>query len=193
MRKLKLFLLVVSVLVPCALAQVPVLQVEREQSSIKFNVKASVKIAGHFDTWTSTMTLSSADIASGSLDIEMESASVTTGSGTKDKTLKGKNFFDVEQNPLIAFKSTKIVRTGPTTFEIPGTFTIRGVSEAETLKMTVHVGHGTELERIKGVMVFDRKHYGMTSGVPFVKIGDEVEVEVDLKLKEASGPPLIFK
>ena len=193
MRETMLGFLATAMLTPLGWGQVPVFQVVPEHSSIKFNVKASVKIAGHFQTWTAAMTFSSADITSGALDVEMAAASVNTGSGTKDKTLKSKNFFDVEQNPLISFKSTKIVQTGPMTFEIPGTFTIRGVSEAETLKMTLHANRGTEVERIKGVMFFDRKHYGMTSGVPFVKIGDEVEVEVDLKLTQASGPPLVFK
>jgi polyisoprenoid-binding protein YceI len=193
MRKTILCLLTTALFSSPGWAQVPVVQVVPEHSSIKFDVKASVKIAGHFEKWTAAMTFSSAEITSGALDIEMQSATVTTGSGMKDKTLKGKNFFDVDQNPTITFKSTKIERTGPATFEISGTFTIRGVSENETLKMTVHATHGTELERIKGTMVFDRKHYGMTGGVPFVKIGDEVEVSVDLKLAQVSGPALIFQ
>ncbi len=35
----------------------------------------------------------------------------------KGGKLKGKDFFDVEQNPLITFHSDKIVQTGPTTFD----------------------------------------------------------------------------
>jgi len=42
-------------------------------------------------------------------------------------------------------------------------------------------------------MAFDRKDYGMTSGIPFIKIADRVEVSIDLKGKRVSGPPLIFK
>ena len=30
-------------------------------------------------------------------------------------------------------------------------------------------------------MAFDRKQYGMTSGIPFIKIADRVEVTVSLK------------
>ena len=33
----------------------------------------------------------------------------------------------------------------------------------------------------------------MTSGIPFMKIADRVEVNVDLKGKRVSGPPLVFK
>ena len=42
-------------------------------------------------------------------------------------------------------------------------------------------------------MAFDRKAYGMNSGIPFIRIANRVEVTVDLKGKRVSGPPLIFK
>ena len=62
----------------------------------------------------------------------------------KNDKLKGKDFFDAEHDPLITFKSTKVVQTGPTTFDVPGTFTIRGVSKPETLTLTVSgVGTGS--------------------------------------------------
>ena len=93
----------------------------------------------------------------------------------KDGKLKGEDFFDVKKNPLITFKSTKIVQTGPNTFDVPGTFTIRGVSKPETLNLTVS-GIGTGTGEIKGTMAFDRKQYGMDSGIPFIKIADRVEV-----------------
>ena len=93
---------------------------------------------------------------------------------------------------MITFKSTKIVQTGPNTFDLPGTFTIRGVSKPETLTLTVS-GEGTASGEIKGAMAFDRKDYGMNSGIPFIRIADRVEVDVDLKAKRVSGPPLVFK
>jgi hypothetical protein len=33
----------------------------------------------------------------------------------------------------------------------------------------------------------------MNKGIPFVHIGDSVDVTVDLKGKRVSGPPLVFK
>jgi len=42
-------------------------------------------------------------------------------------------------------------------------------------------------------MAFDRKEYGMNSGIPFIKIADRVEVSVDLKAKRVGGPALAFK
>ena len=110
----------------------------------------------------------------------------------KDGKLKGKDFFNAKEDPLITFHSTKVVQTGPNTFDIQGTFTIRGVSKAESLQLTLS-GKGTGEGEVTGIMAFDRKDYGTNSGIPFIKIADRVEVNVHLKGKRVSGPPLIFE
>jgi polyisoprenoid-binding protein YceI len=192
MRLAVLCLLATAVLPPLCRAQAPVFEVTPVQSTIKFNVKASVPVSGNFEKWDATLTFTSPDVTTGVLDVKIQAASVNTGSGMKDKKLKSKDFFDAENDPLITFKSTKIVQTGPVTFDVPGTFTIRGVSKPETLTLTVS-GKGTGSGDIKGVMAFDRKDFGMNSGIPFIKIADRVEVDVDLKAKQVSGPRLIYK
>ncbi|MGB0012553.1 MAG: YceI family protein [Candidatus Sulfotelmatobacter sp.] len=169
----------------------PVFVITREVSTITFYVKSSVSIAGNFDKWDATLTFTSPDVSTGVLDVKIQADSVNTGSGMKDGKLKSKDFFDVEQDPLITFLSKKIVQTGPGTFEVQGDFTIRGVTKPETLTLTVS-GAGTGAGEIKGTMAFDRKDYGMNKGIPFVKVADRVEVTVDLNCKRVSGPPLVF-
>ena len=110
----------------------------------------------------------------------------------KNGKLKGKDFFDAKRNPLITFLSKKIMQTGPDTFEVGGDFTIRGVTKTETLTLTV-TGKGTGSGAVLGIMTFDRKEYGMTKGIPFVKVADRVEVTVNLKAKQVSGPPLVYE
>jgi len=174
-------------------AGVPVAEIApAPDSKITFNVKASVAIDGTFDKWNATLKFASTDPTTGVLDIKVEAASVNTGSGMKNDKLKDKDFFDVKNDPYITFHSDKAVQTGPNTFDVPGTFTIRGVSKPETLVLTVS-GEGTGSGTIKGAMAFDRKDYGMNHGIPFIRIADRVEVDVDLQVKRVSGPPLVFK
>jgi polyisoprenoid-binding protein YceI len=120
----------------------PVFKITPVESSVKFDVEASVAITGKFDKWDATLTFTSPDVSSGVLDIKIEADSVDTGSGMKNNKLKGKNFFDVKQNPYITFHSKKSVQTGPDTFDVDGDFTIRGVSKAEKLTLKVE-GAGT--------------------------------------------------
>jgi len=151
-----------------------------------------VAITGTFNKWDATLTFTSTDVTTGVLDIKIQADSVDTGSGMKNGKLKGDDFFDVKDNPYITFHSTKIVQTGPDTFEVDGDFTIRGVTKQEKLNLTVS-GKGTGSGTISGIMAFDRKQYGMNSGIPFIKIANRVEVSVALKGKRVSGPPLVFK
>jgi polyisoprenoid-binding protein YceI len=192
MKVAVLCVLASALFLPVSRAQVPVFDLTQADSSIKFNVKASVSIAGTFDKWDSNLTFTSPELTSAVLNIKIQADSVNTGSGMKNGKLKGDKFFDAKENPLITFHSTKVVQTGPDTVEFDGDFTIRGVTKPEKLTFTV-TGRGTGTGAITGTMAFDRKEYGMNSGIPFIKIADRVEVAVDLRGKRVSGPRVVFK
>jgi polyisoprenoid-binding protein YceI len=192
MRFVVLCLLASVLLPPASRAQVPVFVITPEQSTIKFYVKSSVDIEGHFDKWDATLTFTSPNISTGVLDIKIQADTVNTGSDMKDNKLKSKDFFDVKQDPFITFKSTKIVRTSRTTFQVQGNFTIRGVTKTDALLLTTDA-EGKNVGEIKGTMAFDRKDYGMDGSIPFIKIADRVEVTIAFQAKRVSGPPVIFE
>jgi len=191
MRFAILCLLASAVFAPLGRAQVPVFVITPEQSTVSFYVKSSVDIKGQFEKWDATLTFTSAEASTGVLDIKIQAASVNTGSDMKNGKLKGKDFFDVEHDPLITFKSTKMVRTSPGVYQVQGNFTIRGVTKPDTLTLTTDA-EGKGVGEIKGTMAFDRKDYGMDGSIPFIKIADRVEVTIAFQAKRVSGPPVIF-
>src|ERR1700677_2641405 len=187
-----LWLAVFGIFPSVSRGQVPVYEVTPVESTIKFGVDSSVPIKGSFDKWNATMKFSSTDVRSGVLEIEIQADSVNTGSGLKNNKLKSKDFFDVQDSPTITFKSTKVVQTGPNTFDLEGDFTIGGVTKTEKLTLTDN-GKGSTSGSIDGTMAFDRKDYGMNRNIPLVKIANRVEVNVSLKWKRVSGPPPVFQ
>jgi polyisoprenoid-binding protein YceI len=176
-------------------AQVPVIKILTEESEVLFKVKASVNLEGHFDKWQSTLKFTSSKASSGRLEIRIKAATVDTGNGLKNKTLKSDDFFAVDKHPEITFVSSKVTPLGDNKFKLDGQFTIRGVSKPETLTLTVIPpaagAQGEVLTTLHGTMAFDRKDFGMDKGIPFVKIADRVEVTVDLKGRRMSGPPVL--
>src|SRR5580692_12639541 len=106
-----LFVLASAVFPSLSRAQVPVFEITPVESSIKFDVEASVAIKGAFDKWDATLTFTSPELSTAVLDIKIQAATVDTGSGMKNNKLKSKDFFDVENNPLITFHSTKVEQT----------------------------------------------------------------------------------
>ena len=117
---------------------------------------------------------------------------MNTGSYMKNDKLKSKDFFNVKDSPMITFKSTKVVQTGPNTFDLEGDFAIRGVTKTEKLTLTDN-GKGSTSGSIDGTMAFDRKDCDMNSNIPFVKIASRVEINVSLKWTRVSGPPPVFQ
>jgi polyisoprenoid-binding protein YceI len=187
-----LYLVALTALPQSSVAQAPVYEISPVESSIKFGVESSVAIQGTFSRWNATLTFQSRELSTGVLDITIEADSVDTGSGLKNGKLRGKDFFNAKEDPYIRFRSTKITQTGALSFELDGDFTIRGVTKKEKLRLT-DSGKGSPSGMIIGTMAFDRKDYGMNSGIPFIKIANRVEVSVNLNWKRISGPPPAFE
>ena len=150
MRLAVLCLLVSAMLPSVSRAQAPVFKITPEESTVQFFVKASVAIEGKFEKWDATLTFPSTDVTTGVMDIKIQADSVNTGSDMKNDKLKSKDFFNAKDDPYITFHSDKIVQTGPNTFEMPGKFTIRGVSKPETLTLWFPAREGQARGKLKG-------------------------------------------
>ncbi len=184
----RLLFLCAAVLIPATgFGQIPTFEVIVPQSKVNFHVNASVDLTGVFEKWAASLHFSTPYVESAVLEIVVQAASVNAGSSLKEGKLKGSDFFAVKENPEIRFLSKKIVNTGLDAYRVDGDFTIRGLTNAESLTLNYSPDHPDE-GRIRGQMVFDRRQYGMTHGIPLIKIADRVEVGVDLLIHRTSGP-----
>ncbi len=79
--------------------------VVKTSSKIEFHASSTfAKVVGVFHSWEADMKMPADKFADASLVLEIEAASVTTGSGLRDKEVKGKNFFAVQEHPKIRFR-----------------------------------------------------------------------------------------
>jgi polyisoprenoid-binding protein YceI len=183
------FVVASALLCPPSRAQVPVFQVTPIQSSVRFNMKSSKPLTGNFDKWNAALTFASRDPTSAVFQVEIQTASVHSRISKNDDELKSKDLLNVAQDPVISFKSNKVVQTGKTTYDLVGTFTMRGVSKPATLKLVI-ADQGAGSGYVQGVVPFDLKDYGMISSS---KIDEHGEVDLNLKAEQVSGPELIRK
>lgn len=151
-------------------------------SRVEFFVASSAgDVNGTFGSWKGELTVATPGVSeSATLNLEISARSMTTGSRIKDKMVKGKVFFYVKNYPTVTFASTKVIPSGdPNKFQVQGDFTLRGVTKPATLQVTLErdsKGGG----RIYADMSFDRREFGMTKNVPFVRVSDSVRVRLDL-------------
>ena len=152
------------------------------ESKVEFFVGSTAgDVNGVFKTWTGKLSQATAGVPeSATLGLEVTADSMSTGSGLKDRMVKGKDFFYVQDFPTVSFASTKVIPSDdPNKFQVQGNFTLRGVTKPVVLQVTLD-RDGKGGGQVYADLSFDRREFGMTKSVPFVRVSDSVRVRVDL-------------
>jgi polyisoprenoid-binding protein YceI len=157
--------------------------IAREGSMVEFRASSTfAKVVGVFQVWNVTFKLNSDTLADSALDLKIAAESVHTGSGFKDKEVKGKNFFNVKDFPEIRFISTGVLPDpNPQKFTMTGNLTLRGITRPVTVAFDVDNGPD-KLQKLKGNFTFNRRDFGMTHNMAFNKIADTIRVEIEFQL-----------
>jgi len=95
---------------------------------------------GRFNKVEGTIRLDEDDLADSSIEVEIEAASVDTGSADRDKHLRSPDFFSVKEFPAITFASTR-VEGGLDALKITGRLELHGVTKEVTAEAAL-VGQG---------------------------------------------------
>jgi polyisoprenoid-binding protein YceI len=93
-------------------------------------------VRGRFDNTTGKVTIAEEPTQS-SLEVSIETASVSTHNDTRDKDLRSPRFFNVENFPNMTFRSTGIVPETDGRWTIEGELTIRNVTVAVPLSVDI--------------------------------------------------------
>ena len=145
---------------------------------------------GRFDRTSGKFTLDHA-AKSGSIELNIETASVSSGDNVKgnrprtlDDHLKTADFFNVAEFPRMTFKSTGVKFAGDNPAEITGNLTIIGVTKPVTLKVERWVCKDNPMSKKpmcggNASASLKRTDFGMKYGVP--AIGDEVRLWVSVE------------
>ena len=88
-----------------------------------------------FNRQSGTVMLDS-EAKSGSVDLTIETASVSTGSDEFDKTLISEGYFDAKTYPTMHFKSTAMEFDGDRPVRVTGDLTIKDITKPVTLEIS---------------------------------------------------------
>ncbi len=132
-----------------------------------------------------------ADLSKTAIDATIDAASVNTRVESRDKDLKGPNFFDVEKYPTLTFKSKRVENAGAGKLKVIGDLTMHGTTREVTLIVD---GPSSPYKDPRGGMhmgaeattTVNRKDFGMTFNHTLdtggVAVGDEVAITIDVEL-----------
>ncbi len=175
-----------------------VYNVDKTHSEVTFRVRHFVsKVSGRFDDFSGTITVVPGKPAASSVEFAIKAASINTANTGRDNHLKSADFFDVEKQPEITFKSTKIAPVDADTFNVTGIFTMHGVARELTIPVefggTVTDSRGTEKAGFSLATKINRKDYGIvwnqTLDSGGVMLGDEVEITVNIEANKKKPAP----
>ncbi len=165
--------------------------IDPSHSAIHFSVRHMVvsKTRGRFTKWGGQIAFDPADPAQGSVEVNIDPASLDTADAQRDAHLRSADFFDVEKFPAASFKSTGIEDLGGGQLRVRGNLTVHGVTRPVVLE-ALYEGNGKdpwggERAGFSASTTIDRREFGLqwnkaleTGGV---LVGDKVELTLEVE------------
>lgn len=165
-------------------------QIDTSHSAIEFSIRHLViaKVRGRFTEFGGTLELEDDDLTHAKVQAEIKAASITTANDQRDTHLRSADFFDVDNNPLLTFTSTKIEARGNDLL-LTGALTIRGITNEVALTVE---NLGTAIDPWGNTRVafaargsLDRKQFGLNWNQVLEAggflVGDKVELMLDVQ------------
>ena len=158
--------------------------IDPSHSEVGFSVAHLMisKVRGHFNGFSGTVELGGNGDIPTAIDGTVQTTTVNTREEKRDGHLRSADFFDVENFPAIAFRSTSITGSG-TEFEATGNLTIKGTTNSVTLKgevggrTTDPWGNDRVAYSVEGNV--KRSEYGIVFGAGMV--GDDVKIVLEIQ------------
>lgn len=145
------------------------------------------KVRGTFGEITGTIVVADNPVDS-TVEVTAVAASVSTGSADRDGHLLSPDFLDVENHPLVTFKSTEVAAHGDD-WKLTGDLTIRGTTKSVTFDLTFEGIADDPFGNTKAAFTatgsVDREDWGLTWNVPLegggVLVSKKLQVEFDVQ------------
>jgi polyisoprenoid-binding protein YceI len=146
------------------------------------------KVRGQFNDFEGSGVVDAADFTKSTVTVTIQAASIDTRNEQRDAHLRSNDFLAMEEYPQITFTSTGIQQTGPTSVELTGDLTVRGVTNTVTIPFKFEGAatdpFGNLRVGFEGSVVINRKDYGVTWNVALetggVLVSDKITLEFEV-------------
>ncbi|HKG95741.1 MAG TPA: YceI family protein [Gemmatimonadaceae bacterium] len=199
MARIRAVLLIAMLAAPAGAQQMPdIYDVDAAHSQVGFVVRfmGMTNVRGAFADVGGTIMYSEGRPERSSVAVVIQTASINTNNGTRDRDLRSPNFFAADSFPVITFRSTQVTRAAGDRFVARGPLTIRGITrEVEIPFVRMHApvkdAWGNTNVGFAGTLKLNRKDFNIL-GTKFwnsefdpgrMSIADTVEVELAIEGK----------
>ena len=158
-----------------------------EDSQVAWNAsKVTRSHDGAFPDVEGTITLVEGRPEASSVEVNIDTTTLTSDTDQLTTHLKSADFFDVEQYPEASFRSTQITPQGDGSYQVTGVLDMHGQSKEITFPATIEVSGDTV--RTQAEFSIDRYDWGIDyKGAADDLIRDEVLLRFDLVAEREGG------
>jgi polyisoprenoid-binding protein YceI len=136
------------------------------------------EVEGWFKTFDAKIQSSRDDFSDATVELTADVNSINTDNETRDKDLKGPNYFDEVKYPSLIFKSKTFKKLDENNYKVTGDLTIHGITKTVELNAFCRMGtNPTSKKSIAGFKitgVINRKDFGVGASIPTGMISDDV-------------------
>jgi len=168
-------------------------QLDPYHTQVEFSAKhlGMMNVRGQFEDVSTVSHIDPDNPEASSVEVTIQTVSVKTNNPARDNDLRGANFLDVENHPVMTFKSTSVQATGDNEFKLNGDLTIKGTTRPVTLHLTKYgefndpmmghrIAYGAHTE-------INRKDYGLTFNMMLDgrwMVSEEIQIQIEGELVE---------
>ena len=124
------------------------------------------KVRGAFNEFEGSAVLDGTDLSKSTGQLTIQAASIDTRNEQRDAHLRSNDFLAMAEYPQVTFVATDVRQSGPTSLELTGDLTIRGVTNSVTIPFEFEGAatdpYGNLRVGFEGSTVINRKDYGIT-------------------------------
>ena len=139
------------------------LTVDPDASSVEFTVKTFwglMTVHGCFDRFDGSYELGPSGTT---IELTIDADSIDTGNPKRDEHLRSTDFFDVDNDAQVRFRSSRVDAVGDEILHVVVNLEVAGIAEPLEFAVTVQpAGEGVAVEAMTTV---DQRRFGMSSGL----------------------------
>ncbi len=175
------FVVTTTLALAAAVQAAPYQAVQLDKSKVSFSYKQmGVGMDGHFAKFSPQLSFDPAKPEQTKASIEIDLASVDTGSGEADQEVVGKSWFNTSAFPKAVFVAKQVKQTAPNVYEVLGTLTIKGHARDVKFPMK-HMPQG-KLGVLTGSFTLQRADYAIGEGMwsKFDVVANDIQVSFQI-------------
>ncbi len=166
--------------------------IDNAHSEINFTVRHMMisNVRGRFASFTGTVDFNETDPARSSVEVQIDTSSISTKEVNRDNHLRSPDFFEVEKYPYMTYKSTRVEKVDENHGRIYGDLTIRDITRPVVLDVEysgmAKSPWGTLSAGFTATTSISRKEWNLTWNQALetggMLVGDEIKINIELEI-----------